>query len=101
MVKGKSRNEVGAAVCRFDTGALAFGKFTEGHPTGVDVVMQCPAGSKAIAIYHTHPELANGSGGSSRPSDVDVAAARKVGVNLLCVNGEGKLDCWRVSPETK
>ena len=85
------RNEIGAAVCRFPGGRLAFGPWARGTPTSVNVPLQCPPGATLSSIYHTHP------GGVAYPSDQDVASARQAGVKSLCINADGDLKCFRAS----
>ena len=84
------RNEVGASVCRFPSGRLAFGPWSSGTPTSVNVSVECPPGARFESIYHTHP------GGVAYPSAQDVASARKVGAQSLCINADGDLKCFRV-----
>ena len=84
-------NEIGASICQFPDGNLAFGPWAEGTPTSVSVQKQCPAGANFLGIYHTHPN------GVAAPSAQDIKSGRASGAKYLCISvpGEGDLRCYR------
>jgi len=84
------KNEIGAAICRYENGKLVYGPFSEGTHTRVDVKIACPKGSRFHGIFHTHP------GGVAYPSDVDVASGKRVGAKVLCINSDTERRCFNV-----
>lgn len=81
-------NEIGAAMCRFPNGKLAFGPFSEGTPVSVNVRIECPPGSTFEGIYHTHPR------GVPVPSQTDIKSGQLTGSKALCINADGDVRCY-------
>ena len=75
----RQTNEVGASICQKPNGQYVFGPKATGTPTSVNVPVSCPAGSKFVGIYHTHP------GGIPVPSPMDLTSGRSVNAKLLCI----------------
>ena len=94
MRQGFNPNEVGAPICRFPSGQLAFGPWRQGDPMGVSVTTQCPNGSQFWGIYHTHPR------GVPMPSDQDIKSGVESKARVLCINAtspanpQGKMRCF-------
>lgn len=84
-----AKNEIGASICRRPNGSFVFGPFATGTPVSVNVPIKCPAGSTFHGIYHTHP------GGVPIPSAQDLRSGRQTGSQVLCVNADGNMVCYR------
>ena len=84
-------NEIGASICGWPNGDLAFGPWSEGTPVGVDITVKCPPGTNFLGIYHTHPN------GVAAPSAQDIKSGLAVNAKYLCISvpGEGDLRCYR------
>lgn len=89
MVMGQ-RNEIGFSLCEADDGKLHAGPISEGTPTSVRIPISCPTNTRLVGLHHTHP------GGIAQPSATDIKSARKVGVEVLCIDADGDLACFRV-----
>lgn len=85
----KQVNEIGFSLCQVQgNGRLTHGPVSEGTPTSVDIKVECPAGSKLIGLHHTHP------GGVAFPSPTDLASARAIGAQVMCINADGQYQCF-------
>ena len=93
MIRGHNpRNEVGFAICETASGELKSGPVVEGGPASVSIPVACPAGSHAVALFHTHP------GGVARPSNQDIRAAQQAGLQKQCIQSDTRLACFRIRP---
>ena len=81
--------EVGRAICAlngtFVSGPLA----SQGDPNNVKVPLICPPGGRLVGLDHTHP------GGGLAPSRQDMAEARRLRLDFMCVTvpETGKTKC--------
>ena len=85
------KNEVGFTICRAKSGKLTHGPMATGSPTGVNIPVSCPPGSRMEGLFHTHPK------GVAYPSDIDIRSAVKVGAKALCVQSDTELACFRIT----
>ena len=90
----KFDNEIGFALCRTTKGKLTHGPVAEGTPKNVGIPIKCPSGSTQVGLFHTHPK------GIPFPSDLDVKAAVKHGIKNLCIDADGKLNCFAIRRKT-
>ena len=65
------------------------GRQVVGEPHSVSIPVECPAGSRPRALYHTHP------GGSLQPSSQDMQAARQHNLPV-CVRAGKRIKCYLV-----
>ena len=83
--------ERGFTVCR--NGRLKKGPEVKGDASSVAIPIRCPAGSKPVALMHTHPS------GSLGLSSKDIQTMREKGLPV-CVKAGGKIKCYRPSKKT-
>ena len=84
------KNEVGAAICRFPSGKIGFGPWTEGCPFHVDIKPSCPTGSKYYGSIHSHVHE------GTTPSTEDIAAERGNDGKVACILSPDTLKCYPV-----
>ena len=83
-------NEIGASICQFPGGGLAFGPWAEGTPQSVSIEVACPTGADFLGIFHTHPN------GVPAPSPQDIKSGLASGSKVLCIKAiPGDLKCYR------
>lgn len=85
--------EFGAMLCKMPDGRLTRGPIGVGSATSVQFPDTCPAGSKIIGSFHSHPKS---GGGSSLPSTQDMREAGRIGMPNLCVITSEKTSCYAV-----
>ena len=85
--------EVGAMLCRLNTGALTRGPIGVGTATNVQFPDTCPPGSVVEGSWHTHPKS---GGGSILPSAQDMREAKRLSMKSLCISNEDKTACYAV-----
>lgn len=85
------RNEMGFVYCRTAVGQLVRGPMAEGTRNSVTIDTSCPPGTSLEGFFHTHP------GGVNKPSHQDVRAAQASGVKNICIDADGRMQCYRVT----
>lgn len=83
-------NEFGFAMCRTTNGKLTNGPVTTGTPMSVQLIASCPPATKLVGLFHTHP------GGIAYPSQQDVASARSKNIDVLCIEDDRQMACYRL-----
>lgn len=86
------KNEIGMLICRSKDGRLHPGPIYEGNKSSVRVPINCPAGSKPAALWHTHPS------GSVQLSDTDIDTGKKFNLPFVCASTgkQGSTRCYRI-----
>ena len=73
-------NEKGHAICELPNGKLIAGLKVQGDSQfNVTVPLRCPAPSRPVGLFHTHP------GGKPVPSQQDINEGVRLGLELMCV----------------
>lgn len=76
--------EQGFTVCELANGDLVTGPRSSGSKSSVSVTVECPIGSKPVAIAHNHPS------GNLEASEKDKEAARIFGIPVCATTSDGK-----------
>lgn len=84
--------EFGFSLCRLPTGQLTRGPAGLGTATGVQFSDRCPAGSRLLALVHSHPKS---GGGSPLPSRQDLREQARTKAPLQCIITTEKSSCYR------
>ena len=86
------KHEIGLIICKSQSGRLSSGPLQRGDRNSVKVPVRCPAGSKPVALWHTHPS------GSLELSEADIQTSRDHHIPFCCVsNGKkGSTRCYRI-----
>jgi len=82
-----NNNEVGFVVCK--NNKYSRGRKVEGTRNSVSIPISCPAGSKPVALSHTHPS------GSLKLSPQDIRTGREKRLPV-CVKARGVVKCYRI-----
>lgn len=78
-------------LCLYKDGRIVHGTRTKGNDHRVSVKLECPKGSKPIALWHNHP------GGVAVLSPADIRTTRQFGLPVCCVTEDsGKTRCYDV-----
>lgn len=85
--------EVGFMLCRLADGRLTRGPIGVGTATAVQFPDTCPAGSKVVGSFHTHPKE---GGGSILPSRQDMSEAKRLSMPALCIANNATTKCYTV-----
>lgn len=86
------QNEIGHTICERPNGEIVSGPVAEGGPVSVEIPLQCPAGSRYVGLWHTHP------GGIPYPSSVDIRTAQLTRAEKMCISvpETGVTKCYNV-----
>lgn len=88
-----SANEVAKTICQRN-GEIFWGSTASGSPWAVTLNIACPAGSRPIGVFHSHP---GGKAVLSRQDVIELARAKRTqGIHYGCVAGKDKLECYKL-----
>ena len=84
--------EIGFLLCKTSRGKVRAGPIMIGDRTSVSIPVGCPAGSRPVALWHTHPS------GSLRLSGQDIKTGEVNGIPHVCVSDgrKGTTRCFRI-----